>query len=285
MASFESWARCHFATFISPASSATNRRPQDVEDARQFARPARPHRQYGADAIRFARMRSAPLGQDVLSTKRTSSLAQILQQTLDACRSAKCRAVMSRRNQFATAQQRRQMDFVKWIKAIREITDALGTYNFSISTSNALPLFLDGIAMVCQASKQSSRERMQRKKRTLLLIDFILLHTCGFSSLSPFITEELWHGWVMPRHAENQGGKDHHASPVRRSRPRISATTTASTIATSTSPRRNTNSSRWAANLAPRSRTFPRTKSQFILKSATNCTPHDCGSLKLLAQR
>jgi len=38
---------------------------------------------FGADALRFGTMRSAPLGQDICSTNRTSSWPQLLQQALE----------------------------------------------------------------------------------------------------------------------------------------------------------------------------------------------------------
>jgi valyl-tRNA synthetase len=89
--------------------------------------------QYGADALRFGTMRSAPLGQDVLFDEKDVELGRNFCNKLwNACR--------FRQMQGGEVQGEINADLLttddKWIllklnEAIREITEALNSYNFS----------------------------------------------------------------------------------------------------------------------------------------------------------
>jgi valyl-tRNA synthetase len=91
--------------------------------------------QYGADALRFGTMRSAPLGQDVLFDEKDVELGRNFCNKLwNACR--------FRQMQGGEVQGEINADLLtsddKWIllklnEAIREITDALNSYNFSVA--------------------------------------------------------------------------------------------------------------------------------------------------------
>jgi valyl-tRNA synthetase len=132
----------------------------------------------------------------------------------------------------------------KWIllkldAAIREITEALNNYNFSVSVQALYRFFWNEYCdWYVEASKavffSSSRgneaqtEKSEigqslltsaameaRKANTLAVIDFVLSHTLRmFHPFLPFITEELWHGMGyaadMP---DDQGGKTIMTAP------------------------------------------------------------------------
>src|ERR1043165_3243483 len=92
--------------------------------------------QYSADALRFGTMRSAPLGQDVLFDEKDVELGRNFCNKLwNACR---FRQMQGGEVQGEINPQLLTNDD-KWIllklnQAIREITDALASYNFSIAT-------------------------------------------------------------------------------------------------------------------------------------------------------
>jgi valyl-tRNA synthetase len=191
---------------------------------------------YGADALRFGTMRSAPLGQDVLFDEKDVELGRNFCNKLwNACR--------FRQMQGGEVQGEINADLLttddKWIllklnEAIREITEALNSYNFSVAVQALYRFFWNEYCdWYVEASKavffSSSRcESAQtpggggesqsgltsaatdpRVANTLAVIDFVLSHTIRlFHPFLPFITEELWHGMGyaadMP---ENQGGK------------------------------------------------------------------------------
>jgi valyl-tRNA synthetase len=91
--------------------------------------------QYGADALRFGTMRSAPLGQDVLFDEKDVELGRNFCNKLwNACR--------FRQMQGGEVQGEINADLLtsddKWIllklnEAIREISEALNSYNFSVA--------------------------------------------------------------------------------------------------------------------------------------------------------
>ena len=193
--------------------------------------------QYGADALRFGTMRSAPLGQDVLFDEKDVELGRNFCNKLwNACR--------FRQMQGGEVQNEINSSLLttddKWIllklnEAIREITEALDSYNFSVAVQGLYRFFWNEYCdWYVEASKavltsrsrgdetQTSSEESQRlltssptgvdevrKANTLAVIDFVLSHTIRlFHPFLPFITEELWHGMGyatdMPEH---QGGK------------------------------------------------------------------------------
>jgi len=190
---------------------------------------------YGADALRFGTMRSAPLGQDVLFDQKDVELGRNFCNKLwNACR--------FRQMQHGEVQGEINPGLLtsddKWIlikldQAIREITAALSDYRFNEATSALYRFFWSEYCdWYVEASKatlsrpvdpinretvetapdsriQGFKDSTARQDNTLAVIDFVLSHTLRlFHPFLPFITEELWHGMGyaedMP---DNQGGK------------------------------------------------------------------------------
>jgi len=183
---------------------------------------------YGADALRFGTMRSAPLGQDVLFDEKDVELGRNFCNKLwNACR---FRQMQSQSAAGVSPADQTQAAFEvqgeinpqllssddKWIllkldAAIAEITEALNTYNFSTAVQGLYRFFW---SEYCDWYVEASKAVLHgtdtaRKANTLAVIDFILSHTLRlFHPFLPFITEELWHGMGysedMP---DDQGGK------------------------------------------------------------------------------
>jgi valyl-tRNA synthetase len=169
--------------------------------------------QYGADALRFGTMRSAPLGQDVLFDEKDVELGRNFCNKLwNACR--------FRQMQGGEVQGEIERTLLtaddKWIllkldAAIREVTMALNEYKFSEATTALYRFFW---SEYCDWYVEASKAVFfatdaARKANTLSVIDFVLSHTLRlFHPFLPFITEDLWHGMGyatdMP---DNQGGK------------------------------------------------------------------------------
>jgi valyl-tRNA synthetase len=167
---------------------------------------------YGADALRFGIIRSAPLGQDLLFDEQHIELGRNFCNKLwNACR---FRQMQGGEVQGEIDNNRLASDD-KWIliklgDAIRELTEALAEYKFSEAAQTLYRFFwseyCDWYVESCKAVLQGSDE--VRKKNTLAVIDFVLSHTLRlFHPFLPFITEDLWHGMgyheEMP---EDQGG-------------------------------------------------------------------------------
>ena len=197
---------------------------------------------YGADALRFGTMRSAPLGQDILFDEQNVELGRNFCNKLwNACR--------FRQMQGGEVQGEIDPKLLtsddKWIllkldAAVREMNTAFAEYKFSDATATLYRFFWSEYCdWYVEASKavlsggnrgnEAPSERSEignrkseidqslltpaateaRKANTLAVIDFVLSHTLRlFHPFLPFITEELWHGMGyaedMP---ENQGGK------------------------------------------------------------------------------
>ncbi len=169
--------------------------------------------QYGADALRFGTMRSAPLGQDVLFDEKDVELGRNFCNKLwNACR--------FRQMQGGEVQGEIERTLLnpddKWLllkldAAIREVTIALNEYKFSEATAALYRFFWNEY---CDWYVEASKAVFfgtdaKQKANTLAVIDFVLSHTIRlFHPFLPFITEELWHGMGfatdMP---DNQGGK------------------------------------------------------------------------------
>jgi valyl-tRNA synthetase len=180
---------------------------------------------YGADALRFGTMKSAPLGQDIIYDEKNVELGrnfctklwnavrfrQMQQQTSDGQP-----AVVD----AAPVEQEINPELLsgddKWIllrlnAAITEVTAALEEYRFSDATSALYRFFW---SEYCDWYVEASKATLQgedalRKGNTLAVMDFVLGQALRlFHPFLPFITEELWHGMGfnedMP---ENQGGK------------------------------------------------------------------------------
>jgi valyl-tRNA synthetase len=194
---------------------------------------------FGADALRFGTMRSAPLGQDVLFDEKDVELGRNFCNKLwNACR--------FRQMQGGQVQGEIEPGLLtsddKWIllkldQAIGEITNAFAQYRLNEASQTLYRFFWSEYCdWYVEASKavlsrpagapgpQSSgldaaptpstsnapiSEARRRRANTLAVMDFILSHALRlFHPFLPFITEELWHGMgyheEMP---ENQGGR------------------------------------------------------------------------------
>jgi valyl-tRNA synthetase len=176
---------------------------------------------YGADALRFGTMRSAPLGQDVLFDEKDVELGRNFCNKLwNACRFRQMQGGTGDPPEQFPVQGEINPSLLtsddKWIllklhDAIHEITDALNSYNFSTAVQALYRFFW---SEYCDWYVEASKavffgNDAARKANTLAVIDFVLSHTLRlFHPFLPFITEELWHGMGystdMP---ENQGGK------------------------------------------------------------------------------
>jgi valyl-tRNA synthetase len=169
--------------------------------------------QFGADALRFGIMRSAPLGQDLLFDDQQVELGRNFCNKLwNACR-------------FRQMQSGETEDEInpalltnddKWIllrldAAIREITTALAEYHFSEAAQVIYRFFW---SEYCDWYIESSKATLNgadaaQKANTLAVIDFVLSHTLRlFHPFLPFISEELWQGMGFNQELpENQGGQ------------------------------------------------------------------------------
>jgi valyl-tRNA synthetase len=174
---------------------------------------------YGADALRFGTMRSAPLGQDVLFDEKDVELGRNFCNKLwNACR---FRQMQEGEVQAEINPQLLTSDD-KWIllkldQAIRDITTAFEGYRFNEATQTLYRFFWSEYCdWYVEASKAvlstqhatgntESPQPASRAANTVAVIDFVLSHTLRlFHPFLPFITEELWHGMGyhddMPEH-------------------------------------------------------------------------------------
>jgi len=188
---------------------------------------------FGADALRFGTMRSAPLGQDILFDEQNVELGRNFCNKLwNACR---FRQLQGGEVQGEIDPRLLTSDD-KWIllkldQAIQEVTIAFAEYKFSDATGTLYRFFwseyCDWYVEASKAVLSGSRRgdeaepistnppphvggyEEKRKANTLAVIDFVLSHMLRlFHPFLPFISEELWHamGYAedMP---EDQGGK------------------------------------------------------------------------------
>lgn len=167
---------------------------------------------YGADALRFGVMRSAPLGQDVLFDDKNVELGRNFCTKL-------WNAARFRQMQGGDTEEEIRASLLspddKWIllrldTAISEVSVALDEYRFSDAAQTLYRFFWSEYCdWYVEASKAAlSGNDEDRKSNTLAVMDFVLSHTLRlFHPFLPFITEELWHG--MNYHEdlpEDQGG-------------------------------------------------------------------------------
>jgi valyl-tRNA synthetase len=198
---------------------------------------------YGADALRFGTMRSAPLGQDVLFDEKDVELGRNFCNKLwNACR--------FRQMQGGEVQAEIEPSLLtgddKWIllkldQAIRDITAAFEGYRFNEATQTLYRFFWSeycdwyveaskavlstqhpssvAVLRMVDATRDTTDQSLPasapageaewQRANTLAVIDFVLSHTLRlFHPFLPFITEELWHG--MGYHADmpaEQGGE------------------------------------------------------------------------------
>jgi valyl-tRNA synthetase len=183
---------------------------------------------YGADALRFGTMRSAPLGQDVLFDEKDVELGRNFCNKLwNACRFRQMQGSAPAPGAATDAPPvafEVQAEIVpaflssddKWIllrldAAIRDITKALASYNFSTAVQALYGIFwgdfCDWYLEAAKAPLQSGDTAA--KANTVAVLDFVLSHMLRlFHPFLPFITEELWHGMGYSQDMpENQGGK------------------------------------------------------------------------------
>jgi valyl-tRNA synthetase len=180
---------------------------------------------FGADALRFGTMRSAPLGQDILFDEQNVELGRNFCNKLwNACRFRQ----MVGSGGSATGEVQGEIDPKlltsddKWIllkldQAIREMNTAFAEYKFSDATATLYRFFW---SEYCDWYLEASKAALQGsdaagKANTLAVIDFVLSHTLRlFHPFLPFITEELWQGMGyaedMP---DDQGGRTIMSAP------------------------------------------------------------------------
>ena len=168
---------------------------------------------YGADALRFGVMRSAPLGQDVLYDEQQVELGRNFCNKLwNACRF----------RQMHPAEVQGEIDprlltnDDKWIllrldTAISEMDTAFADYKFSDAAATLYRFFW---SEYCDWYIEASKAPLQagdpaQKANTLAVIDFVLSHVLRlFHPFLPFITEELWHDMGYSQDMPpDQGGK------------------------------------------------------------------------------
>jgi valyl-tRNA synthetase len=169
--------------------------------------------QYGADALRFGTMRSAPLGQDVLFDEKDVELGRNFCNKLwNACR---FRQMQGGETETEINPSLLTSDD-KWIllrldQAIKEVSEALATYNFATAVQALYRFFwseyCDWYVEASKAAFFGTDAALKANK--LAVIDFVLANTIRlFHPFLPFITEELWHGMGYSKELpENQGGK------------------------------------------------------------------------------
>jgi valyl-tRNA synthetase len=154
---------------------------------------------YGADAVRFGIMRSAPLGQDILYDEQHVELGRNFCNKLwNACR---FRQMQGGKAKGELDPQRLTSDD-RWIllrldTAIREITNAFAEYKFNEATQTLYRFFWSEF---CDWYLEASKavffgQDAAQKSNTLAVIDLVLSNMLRlFHPFLPFITEELWHG-------------------------------------------------------------------------------------------
>ena len=154
---------------------------------------------YGADALRFGTMRSAPQGLDVLFDEKDVELGRNFCNKLwNACRFRQMQGgeIEGEINPALLASDD------KWImrrldQAIREVTAAFKAYRFTDATGALYRFFwsefCDWYVESCKATFFG--EDAARKANVLAVFDFVMGYTLRlFHPFLPFITEELWHG-------------------------------------------------------------------------------------------
>ncbi len=166
---------------------------------------------YGADALRFGVMRSAPLGQDILFDEQAVELGRNFCNKLwNACRFRQMQNLgpdtVEAEIDPALLSSDDRWILIRLDQAIREVTDALAGYNFSEATSVLYRFFWSEYCdWFIEASKAAlvrpedvataAPEVLRLAQNKVAVIDFILSNTLRlFHPFLPFITEELWHG-------------------------------------------------------------------------------------------
>jgi valyl-tRNA synthetase len=252
---------------------------------------------YGADALRFGTMRSAPLGQDVLFDEKDVELGRNFCNKLwNACRFRQMQGGQTQGEidpNLMTSDDR--WILAKLDQAIRDITTALDEYRFNEASAALYRFFWSEYCdWYLEASKATLNqpvgggghdgESAACHANTLAVIDFVLSHALRlFHPFLPFITEELWQGMGyaedMP---ENQGGRTLMFAPWPKP---LEAdfrghygldNATASFVNARNELVTEGRNLRRAGNV-PSGR-----KARFVLRPASDFSPHDVAVLKLL---
>ena len=180
---------------------------------------------FGADALRFGVMRSAPLGSDILFDEKNVELGRNFCTKL--WNAARFRQMQGGETEADIVPTLLTSDD-KWIllrldTAIAEVTTALAEYRFS-DAANALYRFFwsEYCDWYVEASKASlgsipstestpSMDKVDdgRRANTLAVMDYVFSHTLRlFHPFMPFITEELWQGMGFAKDMPaKQGGE------------------------------------------------------------------------------
>jgi valyl-tRNA synthetase len=153
---------------------------------------------YGADALRFGIMRSAPLGQDLLYDEQHVELGRNFCNKLwNACRFRQMQgAPTSASINPAVLTSDDRWILLRLDAAVREINEAFAEYRFHGVTQVLYRLFWGEF---CDWYLEASKAALQGpdpawKANTLAVIDFVLSRMLRlFHPFLPFITEELWH--------------------------------------------------------------------------------------------
>jgi valyl-tRNA synthetase len=159
--------------------------------------------QYGADALRFGVIRSAPQGQDVLYDEQQVELGRNFCNKLwNACRFRQMQPGETEgeiRPELLTSDDR--WILLKLDQAIVELTEALGAYKFNEAAQTLHRFFwseyCDWYLEASKAALSGNADEMDapRRANALAVIDFVLSNTLRlFHPFLPFITDELWHG-------------------------------------------------------------------------------------------
>jgi len=168
---------------------------------------------FGADALRFGVMRSAPLGQDVIYDEQNVELGRNFCNKLwNACRFRQMQGGDTEGEinpAYLTGDDR-------WIllrldQAVQEVSAALADYRFNEAAASLYRFFWSEYCdWYIEASKAAlASTDTERRASTVAVIDFVLGHVVRlFHPFLPFITEELWHGLGYSRDLPpDQGGK------------------------------------------------------------------------------
>jgi valyl-tRNA synthetase len=167
--------------------------------------------QFGADALRFGIMRSAPVGQDLRYDIKQVELGRNFCNKL--WNASRFRQMQGGKTQEEIDPARLSSED-RWIllkldSAIGGVTKAMESYNFyevmQILYRFFWNEFCDWHLESIKAAIFSGDEL--RKANTVAVLDFVLSHTLRlFHPFLPFITEELWHGLgYQTEMPENQG--------------------------------------------------------------------------------
>ncbi len=168
---------------------------------------------YGADALRFGVMRSAPLGADVVYDEKNVELGRNFCTKL--WNAARFRQMQGGESEGEIDKERLGIED-KWLllrldEAIRQVTLALEEYRFSDATQALYRFFwneyCDWYLEAAKASLNGTDEK--RKANTLAVMDFVMGHALRlFHPFMPFITEELWHGMGYSKDLPTQQGAE-----------------------------------------------------------------------------